>query len=153
MVSQEEQKCSGEVYDLVKPFLGDWKEYTVTADGEVFIGTLRSTLGPDGCSIAQRFVSADGSFAYQSFGYVNADTGRWREVYVFSNGNNSEYQWFRDDSDVIMRRIGGTRKLEYMHQLRLTNINSEYYDVIEEHSHDKGVTWEDKELTRIKKDN
>ena len=122
VISQEDPGCSGGVYDLVSPFMGNWEEYTVTAEGEVFVGTLKSSKGEDRCTIGQRFVSADGSFSYQSFGYVEASTGKWKEVYVFSNGNNSEYQWFREGSDVIMRRTGGTRQLEHMHQLRLTNI-------------------------------
>ena len=151
LMAQGNTACNGEIYELVDPFMGNWEEHTVTADGEVFIGTLKSKKGPDSCTISQRFVSADGSFSYQSFGYVEASTGLWKEVYVFSNGNNSEYQWFRDGADVIMRRTGGTRKLEYMHQLRLTNISDTSYDVIEEHSRDKGNSWEDVELTRIKK--
>ena len=151
LYAQDKTSCSGESYELVNPFMGNWEEYTITADGEIFIGTLTSSKGPDRCTISQRFVSADGSFSYQSFGYIEAATGLWKEVYVFSNGNSSEYQWFKDGTDVIMRRTGGTRKLEYMHQLRLTKITDESYDVIEEHSRDNGNTWEDVELTRIKK--
>ena len=151
LFSQNEANCKGEVYELVNPFMGSWEEYTVTEEGEVLIGTLKSTKGPDDCTIAQRFVSADGSFSYQSFGYVEAASYKWKEVYVFNNGNNSEYQWFMDGSDVIMRRTGGTRKLKHMHQLRLTNISNSSYDVIEEHSYDQGITWKDVELTRIKK--
>ncbi|MGI9546712.1 MAG: hypothetical protein ACR2MM_05720 [Flavobacteriaceae bacterium] len=150
--AQQETPCQGGIYELVDPFMGNWKEYTVTVDGEVFIGDLRSSKSPDGCTIAQRFVSADGSFSYQSFGYVEASSGLWKEVYVFSNGNNSEYQWLKEGEDVLMRRTGGTRQLKYMHQLRLTNIGEKSYDVIEEHSYDKGQTWEDIELTRIRKD-
>ncbi len=151
LYSQDSIPCQGGIYELVNPFMGNWQEFTVTTDGEVFIGTLRSSKGVDGCNIAQRFISADGSFSYQSFGYIEASTGLWKEVYVFSNGNNSEYQWFKQGSDVIMRRTGGTRSLDHMHQLRLTNISNDAYDVIEEHSYDQGVSWEDKELTRIKR--
>ena len=149
--SQEASSCKGEIYELVEPFMGYWKEYTVTAEGEVLIGTLKSSKGPDGCTITQRFVSDDGSFAYQSFGYVEASTARWKEVYVFSNGNNAEYMWFEEGKDVIMRRTGGSRKLDRMHQLRLTVITDDCYDVVEEHSYDDGKTWEDIELTRIRK--
>ena len=151
LVAQDKAACTGGEYNLVNPFMGNWEEYTVTSDGEVFIGTLKSTKGPDQCTISQRFVSADGSFSYQSFGYVEDDSGKWKEVYVFSNGNNAIYQWFREGSDIIMRRTGGTRKIEHMHQLRLTKITKLKYDVIEEHSHDDGITWQDVELTRIKK--
>lgn len=148
---QEVKPCTEGVYKLVAPFMGHWEEYNITDDGEEFIGTLSSSRGPDGCTIGQRFVSADGSFSYQSFGYVEADSQRWKEIYVFSNGNNSEYQWFSEGEDVIMRRTGGSRQLEYMHQLRLTNIQEGFYDVIEEHSYDNGLTWKHIELTRIKR--
>ena len=151
LFAQQTVVCHGTAYELVDPFLGDWKEYTVTAEEEIFIGTLEMSKSPDGCTISQRFVSADGSFSYQSSGYVEPSSGMWREIYVFSNGNKSEYQWFRQGNDVIMRRTGGTRKLDYLHQLRLTNVSEDSYEVIEEHSFDSGLSWEDKELTRVKK--
>lgn len=149
-VSQQKPPCQGEPYDLVLPFMGQWKEYTIT-EKEVYAGDLTSEVESDGCSISQRFISADGSFSYRSFGYVEASTAKWKEVYVFNNGRISEYQWFREGSDVIMRRTGGSRKLEYEHQLRLTNLKPESYDVIEEHSYDQGESWIEVELTRIKK--
>ena len=151
LFSQQTVICFGTEYALVDPFLGDWEEFTVTADSEVLVGTLQTSKSPDGCTITQQFVSADGSFSYQSFGYVEPSSGMWRETYVFSNGNKSEYQWFRQGSDIVMRRTGGTKKLDYLHQLRLTNIQDDSYEVIEEHSFDSGLSWEDKELTRVKK--
>lgn len=148
--SQEPVACTGEPYEIVLPFMGQWKEYTITEE-EVYVGDLISEAESDGCSISQRFASADGNFSYRSFGYVEASSGQWKEVYVFNNGRISEYIWFREGTDVIMRRTGGTRKLEYEHQLRLTNLTPGSYDVIEEHSHDKGESWIEIELTRIKK--
>lgn len=132
--------------------MGDWEEFTIT-ESEVFVGRLSSKAETDGCSITQVFESADGSFGYRTFGYVDASTNRWKEIYVFSTGRNSEYEWFREGNDVIMRRTGGSRQLDYMHQLRLTNISPEFYDVIEEHSYDNGQSWKAIELTRTKKVN
>ena len=137
---------------MVLPFMGQWQEYTITEE-EVFIGTLSAAVEEDGCSISQNFKSADGSFTYRSFGYVEAATGKWKEIYVFNNGRISEYQWFRDGSEVIMRRTGGSRKLDYMHQLRLTNVTAASYDVIEEHSYDNGKSWQAIELKKKKKIN
>jgi len=149
--AQESKGCNGETYSLIDPFIGNWKEYTVTEEAEIFMGTLRSNKGPDRCTITQRFLSADGGFSYQSFGYVDSYTDMWKEIYVFNNGNYSEYQWFKEDDDIIMRRTGGTRHLDYMHQLRLTRISINSYDVIEEHSYDNGLSWQNVELTRIKR--
>ena len=151
LFAQQTVVCRGTDYELVDPFVGEWKEYTVTADAEVYLGTLKFNKSPDGCTISQQFVSADGTFSYQSSGYLEPSSGMWKEIYVFSNGNKSEYQWFRQETDVIMRRTGGTRQLEYLHQLRLTNISEDSYEVIEEHSFDNGLSWEDIELTRVKK--
>lgn len=149
--SQSEKNCTGGSFEIVKPFLGTWEEYTITDNGEKFEGTLESRFDLEGCIITQRFVSKDSGFSYLSFGYVEPSSNIWEETYVFNNGSISKYEWLVDGDDVLMRRIGGTRRIEYMHQLRLTNINKDFYDVIEEHSYDAGKTWEKKELTRIKK--
>lgn len=149
--AQEDKGCHGETYALIDPFIGYWREYTVTQEAEIYMGTLRSSKGPDSCTITQRFISADVSFSYQSFGYVDSSTGKWKEIYVFNDGNHAEYQWFKEGDDIIMRRTGGTRLLDYTHQLRLTNISKDSYDVLEEHSYDNGVTWQNVELTRIKR--
>ncbi len=153
LTAQEDKGCIGESYAMINPFMGNWKEFTVTQEAEVYMGTLQSSKGQDKCTITQRFISADGSFSYQCFGYVDSSTSNWKEIYVFNNGNHSEYQWFKEDSDIIMRRTSGTRLLDYMHQLRLTNITKDSYDVFEEHSYDNGITWQNVELTRIKRSN
>jgi len=147
--SQSENNCSGGSFEIIKPFLGTWEEYTITDNGEKFMGTLESKIDLKGCVISQRFVSKDSNFSYLSFGYVEPSSNIWEETYVFSNGSISKYEWMVDGDDVLQRRIGGTRKIEYMHQLRLTNINKDSYDAIEEHSYDGEKTWEKKELTRI----
>lgn len=149
--SQAEQVCSGGPFEVVKPFLGRWQEFNVINHKEEFIGTLESTLEQDGCVISQRFVSKDASFSYMSFGYVDPASNSWQETYVFNNGSISKYLWQLDDEDVVTKRIGGTRKLDYMQQLRLTAITENQYDVIEEHSFDGGKTWKNVELTRIKR--
>jgi len=149
--AQSESRCGGGSYELVKPFLGNWKEYNVTESGEEYIGTLQSKLDLNGCVISQRFVSSDSSFSYVSFGYVNPSSNILEETYVFDNGSISKYQWLVEDSTIVTRRIGGTRKIDHLQQLRLTNVSKNQYDVIEEQSYDGGKTWERVELTRIKR--
>lgn len=149
--SQSENNCSGGSFEIIKPFLGSWEEYTLTHNDEKLEGTLESRIDLDGCVISQRFISSDSGFSYLSFGYVEPSSNIWQETYVFNNGSISKYEWLTDGDDVLQRRIGGTRKMEYMHQLRLTNIKKDHYDVIEEHSYDAGKTWEKKGLTRIKR--
>ncbi len=149
--AQSDGKCKGGSHELVKPFLGNWKEYNVTENGEEFIGTLQSKLDLNGCVISQRFVSSDSSFSYVSFGYVIPSSNILEETYVFDNGSISKYQWLLEDSTTITRRIGGTRKMDHLQQLRLTNVSKNQYDVIEEQSNDGGITLERVELTRIKR--
>lgn len=151
LYSQKQGGCSGGVYQLVKPFLGKWKEYTVTDSTETFIGDLVSAMELDGCAISQRFTGSDGSFSYVSFGFVKPSSNIWEETYVFNNGSHSVYHWIADGADILMRRVGGTRLLDYMQQLRLTDIGPDKYDVVEEHSKDGGKTWSAVELTRIKR--
>ena len=149
--SQSDSPCSNGAFEIVKPFIGEWKEYTITGKEEIYIGNLESTIELDGCVISQRFVGKDSGFSYLSFGYIDPSSNIWQETYVFNNGGISKYQWQIDGTDVLQRRIGGTRKLNYMHQLRLTEITENQYDVIEEHSYDGGKTWKTIELTRIKR--
>jgi len=149
--SQSDSPCSKGAFDIVRPFIGNWKEYSIMENEEVFIGNLKSTAELGGCIISQRFVSEDSSFSYLSFGYIDPSSNIWQETYVFNNGSISKYQWQVDGTDILQRRIGGTRKLDYMHQLRLTAITDNQYDVIEEHSYDGGKTWKNIELTRIKR--
>jgi hypothetical protein len=149
--SQSDKACSNGAFNIVRPFIGNWEEYTITENEEVFIGNLESTVELDGCVISQKFVSKDSTFSYLSFGYIDPSSNIWQETYIFNNGNISEYQWQIDGTDILQRRIGGTRKIAYMHQLRLTAITDNQYDVIEEHSYDGGKTWKNIELTRIKR--
>lgn len=149
--SQSNSPCSKGAFEIIKPFVGEWEEYTVTENEEIFIGNLESTIELDGCVISQRFVGKDSSFFYLSFGYIDPASNIWQETYVFNNGGISKYQWQIDGADVLQRRIGGTSKLDYMHQLRLTNITENQYDADEEHSYDGGKTWKSVELTRIKR--
>ena len=151
LFGQASAGCNSGAHGLVPPFIGQWKEYTVLGEKEVFAGYLESRIDLEGCVLLQRFTSPDSSFSYLSYGYVNPASNIWNETYVFNNGNISKYQWLTDGDDMLMLRTGGSRKLNYMHQLRLTNITKLQYDVIEQHSHDGGKTWKDVEVTRIRR--
>lgn len=149
--SQSTTPCSTGAFETIKPFIGSWQEYTVTETEEIYIGKLESTIELDGCVVSQRFMAKDSSFSYLSFGYIDPSSNIWQETYVFNNGSISKYQWQIDGQDVLQRRIGGTKKLDYMHQLRLTHITENQYDAMEEHSFDGGKTWKAVELTRIRR--
>jgi len=140
--------CSGKPYDLVRPFVGTWEEYAVADGDEVLIGTLISVLEQDGCVISQRFASADGSFSFMTFGYVD-ETDRWIETYVFNDGRAANYSWREEGSEIITERIGGDPK--DMRRLRIRFMTPDLYEVSEERSLDRGGTWDFVELSRTRR--
>jgi hypothetical protein len=140
--------CSGKPYDLVQPFLGMWKEYAVTDGDEVLIGTLKSGLEQDGCVLSQRFTSADRSFSFMTFGYVD-ETNQWIETYVFNDGRAASYRWREEGDAVITERVGGDP--ENMRRLRIQFVTPDLYEVAEERSLDRGGTWEFVELCRTRR--
>ncbi len=151
---KEETKapCTGGSYDLIKPFIGTWEEFELEEnDNEEFIGTLKVKLAAGGCALVQRFTSPDSSFTYSTQGHVDKGSGFWEEQYVFSTGSTANYQWIVDKGDIVQRRVGGSRQIDYIHQLRFTELDESGYLVLVEQSTDGGKTWELKERTRVKR--
>ena len=147
----QEAPCTTEVHNLIRPFAGTWQEFEVTDDGEEFIGTLRSFRDTKNCALSQTFVSVDSSFSYRTLGYVEPGANVWVETYVFSTGSTAFYHWIVDDGDIVQRRVGGSRQIGHMHQLRFVNVTEDSYTVIQEESLDGGLTWEQTERTNIRK--
>lgn len=144
--------CTSASHKLITPLLGTWEEYELDdKNKETFIGVLRVQLVAGGCAVAQRFMSPDSTFSYTTQGHVNPGSGFWEEKYVFSNGATADYQWIVDKGDIVQRRVGGSKQLDYLHQLRFTELNKSGYLVVVEQSVDGGRTWITKERTRVKK--
>jgi hypothetical protein len=139
---------SGAPHDLVRPFVGTWNEYAVVDDGETLIGTLTSTVELDGHVITQRFASADGSFRFMTFGYVD-ESGHWIETYVFNDGRAASYRWRKDGDEIVTDRVGGDPA--NMRRLRIRFETPDLYEVTEERSLDRGATWEFVELCRTRR--
>jgi hypothetical protein len=129
--------CSGPAFELAKKFEGTWQEFTVNEEKEVLEGNLYTTFELSGCIITQRFLSPDKSFSFMSFGYVDASTGKWYETYLLSNGRVASYHWSTDGEDILTERVSeGTSGVKV--RLRITFMNSDTYQVIEERSNDSG---------------
>lgn len=144
--------CTSATHNLIKPLLGTWEEYELDENSkETFAGVLQVQLVAGGCAIAQRFVSPDSTFFYTTQGHVNPGSGFWEEKYVFSNGATADYQWIIDKGDIVQRRVGGSKQIDYIHQLRFTELNKSGYLVVVEQSVDGGRTWITKERTRVKR--
>ena len=150
MVSQTSlAACAGGVYDLPSHFVGTWREYTVTDTGEVFAGTLRSELVADGCGYRQAFTGADGTFSFQSLGYVDAEEQAWRETVVTSTGRVAHYRWRTEGTDVVFDRL--TEDGIPRRRLRATAFAPDRYDVVDERSADGGQRWDAGQTTRIRR--
>lgn len=142
--------CSGPLYDLAKRFVGTWKEYTVTPEGEILVGTLQVDWEPDGCVILQRFHAAEGQFAFIAFGYLNPDSNAWEETFSLNTGRVAHYRWREVGDEIIMDRLGGD--LNNLRRLNVHNLTFAVYDVFEERSTDGGQTWEVVEVTRTRRE-
>lgn len=150
--TNETPPCATPSHQLIQPFLGTWEEFTLDENGnEQFIGTLEVKLGAGGCSLVQRFATPDSTFSYSTMGYVDNGSGYWMERYVFSTGTSAEYQWIVDKGDLVQRLISGDRKIDYLHQLRLTDVTKSGYVVLQERSEDGGRTWIQNETTIVKR--
>jgi hypothetical protein len=143
--------CRQGSYDIVKPFLGEWEEYTITDSAEVYIGRLSTNLSLDGCILTQSFDAPGLNFAYKSQGFVNPASGIWEETYIFNNGGYSRFLWVVDGASLYTLRIGGSRITNNLHRLLYTDIRKDKYVVIQQESIDGGKTWISKDSTRIKR--
>ncbi len=144
--------CTGPSYELIRPFIGTWEEFELDEQGEeTFIGTLQVRLAAGGCALVQRFMSPDSSFSYATQGTVDAGSGFWEEQYVFSTGSTADYQWIVDQGDVVQRKVGGSRPMDKLHQLRFSELTANSYLVLVEQSADGGKDWTITSKTRVKR--
>lgn len=143
--------CRNGSYDIVKPFIGEWEEYTITDSVEIYIGRLSTHLSLDGCILSQSFDAPGLNFAYKSQGFVNPSSGVWEETYIFNNGGYSRFLWVVDGASIYTLRVGGSRVTNNLHRLLYTDIKKDEYVVIQQESIDGGKTWVSKDSTRIKR--
>lgn len=138
--------CSGAPYDLADRLTGTWKEYTVTEEGDRLTGTLEVSWELDGCVQLQRLKAAQGDFALLAFGYLNPESGSWEETFILSSGQVAHYRWREEGEEVVVDRLAGNPG--DLRRLRIQNLTSQGYDVLEESSVDGGETWSVVEVTR-----
>ncbi len=143
--------CRQGSYEVIRPFLGEWEEYTITDSSDVYIGRLSTHLELDGCVLTQSFDAPDLNFSYQSQGFVNPISNIWEETYIFNSGGYSKFLWLLDGESIYTLRIAGSRKTNSLHRLKYTDIKKDEYVVIQQESVDGGKTWISKDSTRIKR--
>lgn len=144
-------KCTGKQYEILKPFLGVWDEYSVENDKENLFGKLEITLNAEGCNLAKRFVLYNKNFTYLTHGYFDPSENSWIETFTFNNGGYAKYKWVETGKDVVMERIASSSKSDVLNRNRWTNITSNTFDILEERSSDAGKTWKIFSTTRLRK--
>jgi hypothetical protein len=149
MTNLDNSTCKGGPYELAKPFIGTWQEYTVKGEEELLEGTLESRFELGGCVLTQRFQSVDGMFSFLSFGYVDPKTNSWYETYIFNNGRSTRWLWHEEEDEIIMDWVNDGS--EVRRRLRVVNMREESYEVIEEQMTEEGKGWEFVVLTRTRR--
>ncbi len=145
-----ENVCAGKQFEILAPFLGLWDEYIVEKDGsKLLFGRLTISLNSEGCSLAKRFLLYNKKSTYLTSGYFDVNENAWIETFTFRNGDYAKYKWVEDGKDVVMERIAGSVKSDYLNRNRWTNITYSYFDILEERSYDSGKTWAVYSTTRL----
>jgi hypothetical protein len=144
-------QCIGKQFEILKPFLGNWEEYTVEDGKEQLFGRLTITLNAEGCSLNKRFLLYNRKSTYLTSGYYDLVENAWIETFMFPNGGYSKYKWVVEEKDVVMVRIAGSLKSDYLNRNHWTNVTSESFDILEERSYDSGKTWAVYSITKLKR--
>lgn len=141
--------CAGPLYEAARRLVGTWTEHTVTGEGEVFVGTLNVRLELDDCAFSQRFTTPDGAALFTSLGHVDG-RAEWLETFVFRTGRVARYRWSPVGGEILMYEVTAGDD-QRSRRLRLTDLEQDSFNVIEERSDDGGVTWESIEITRTRR--
>jgi hypothetical protein len=149
MTNQDISTGKGGPYELARPFIGTWQEYTVKGQEELLEGTLETRIELEGYVLTQRFLSVDGTFSFFAFGYVEPKTNSWYETYVFNNGRVTHWLWHKEEDEIIMDWVNDGS--EARRRLRVVNMREESYEVIEERMTEEGKGWDFVVLTRTRR--
>jgi hypothetical protein len=144
-------QCIGKQFDILKPFLGEWDEYTVEEGKEQLFARLTISVNTEGCSLNKRFLLYNRKSTYLTSGYYDIAENAWIETFTFRNGDYSRYKWVVQGNDVVMLRIASSSKSDYLNRNRWTNITSVAFDILEERSYDSGKTWAVFSTTKLKR--
>lgn len=144
-------QCIGKQFEILKPFLGNWEEYTVEDGKEQLFGRLTITLNAEGCSLNKRFLLYNRKGSYLTSGYYDFAENAWIETFTFRNGDYSKYKWVVEGKEVVMVRIANSSKSDYLNRNRWTNITSDSFDILEERSYDSGKKWTVYSTTKLKR--
>lgn len=118
-------------------WVGEWD---VTAQGQK-VAVSKITLIEGGCIVLEQYTQRDG-YSGQSFNYYNPALGKWRQVWVDSGGNMSEFGG--EYKDGAMRYEGVSYPLSQARVLRrmiIFNLARDEVRQLSYRSTDDGRTW------------
>ena len=145
------RECTGERYDILAPFLGEWHEYLLEDGAEKLYGKLSINIDPNTCSLTKDFTLYTNPFYYTTLAYFDADEAAWIETYSFSNGGYARYKWKQEGSDFLLERQESSFPSDYQNRNRWTNISANAFQILEERSYDGGRTWQVYSTTQLKR--
>jgi hypothetical protein len=129
--------CSAAEYRQLDFWVGEWN---VTMGGRQ-AGTSRITAEESGCVIHEHWTGGQGGTG-QSFNFYNRQTGKWRQVWVASNGSSLDFSGTLVDGSLAYTGetttpAGG----RVLHKLTFTPNADGTVRQFWETSADEGATW------------
>ena len=129
--------CTAAEYRQLDFWVGEW---SVTVGGGP-AGTSRVTSEESGCVVHEHWTGARGGTG-QSFNFYNRQTGKWRQVWVASNGSSLDFSGTLVDGSLAYtgetKAPNGGRVL---HKLTFTPNADGTVRQFWETSADEGATW------------
>ena len=147
------RKCVGKHFAVLAPYLGVWDEYFEGSETDKSGGVLEISVDPFRCNLEKHFILHGRDFSYSTLGYFDIASGVWREIYQFSNGRNSLYEWREEGDDVFLYDISdpNSKNPSNLRRNQWTDVVNGEFAIIAQGSEDGGVTWATLSTTRIVK--
>ena len=114
-------------------------------------GTLTIEIDHNGCGLRKTFSMLKNAFSYATLGYFDAQKAHWVEAYTFSNGEYAIYNWIKDESDFLLKRVQPESAEDLMMHNRWTKPLDGRFQIITEQSSDGGKTWVQTSVTNMVK--
>jgi hypothetical protein len=142
--------CYGTRSDGMSYFIGNWKEYLVTDEGEQLYGHLTIEWETKGCGIRKKFEHLLQDFQYSTLGYYDSKSASWVETYLFSNGSFATYRWTAEGGDQILTLESGSFTPQQQTRNRWKIIDADQFQIITE-EFSSNEEWKVLSITNLKR--
>lgn len=142
--------CNGTRSDGMSYFIGNWKEYLVTDEGEQLYGHLTIEWETKGCGIRKKFEHLLQDFQYSTVGYYDSKSSSWVETYLFSNGGFATYRWTAEGEDQILTLESSSFSPQQQTRNRWKIIDADQFQIITE-QFGSNAEWKVLSITNLKR--